>query len=229
MKINLTKRVHFTASVLVMQTMLRGLNTTMQSFRDFIREMSFKDLTPRPNTWTKIPVATMKAAQTEPTPNIDTELFDLISKAYAYMGGHVDFQKPADLPGDHMLWYGIDIDRDQMPDALKFGKMSATGTKWTGMATNGSHDAKREVVQSLVTSLKTRGHYSEMSGKIAHLLLTQYQVPWVSTQQEVERAIGKTVEWIGHHPEGKYPGVTGFYRRMLAGHPHVKILLGTPK
>lgn len=201
----------------------------MLSFTQFLREFTFGDLHPKPGTWTKIPVQDLTKAQHQAPVNIDTELFDLLAKSYAYIGGHVDFKKPSDLPANHQIWYAIDVDGDEVPDAVKFAKDTPYGRKWTGGATNGTLAAKQAYIDLNVRTLMTPGNYCEMSDAIMHIMITRYHVPYVASQAEVEKIIGKKVRWIGPHPDGKYPGYDGFYERELAGDLHMKILLGKPK
>ena len=66
-----------------------------------------------------------------------------------------------------------------------------------------------------------------MSGAIAHVMLKSGAKP-VSSKVSVEKVLGKTVKWVGAHPDGKYPGVTGWYERSIGGHDHLKIMLGVP-
>ena len=200
----------------------------MKSFTEFVTETSFADLRPKTGQWKQIPVPVMKKAQQERSPNIDTELFDLLDLSYAYIGGHVNFKKPSDIPHDYTLWYAVDLNGDNVPDALKFAKPTAHGTKWTGGATDGSAAAKTEYVNNTVKALTTPGHFCEMSDAIMHIMITRYRVPCVDNQKDVEKVLGKQVKWVGKHPEGKYPGWNGFYVRELGGHPHMKILLGKP-
>jgi hypothetical protein len=201
----------------------------MQRFVEWLLEKSFADYHPHLGQWTALPVSDLVHAQHEPPSNIDTELFDLLNKSYAYIGGHVDFHSASDLPANHTIWYAIDVDGDTVPDAVKFGKQTPFGMKWTGGATNGTPVAKQAYITNTVEMLTTPGNYIEASDAIAHILMTRYRIPFVHTQTEVERIIGKAVRWIGAHPEQKYPGYTGFYVRSLAGQDHMKILLGRPR
>jgi hypothetical protein len=204
------------------------LSTSMRTFQQFLREFQFADLHPKPGQWERIPTTVLQHAQHEPAPNIDTELFDLLDKSYAYIGGHVDFQRPSDIPANHTIWYGIDIDGDAHPEGVKFGKPTPFGTKWTGGATDGSPLAKQRYITDTVKLLNTPGNYCEMSDAIMHIMVTRYRVSCVQTQAQVEKILGKPVEWVGAHPSGKYPGYQGFYTRTLGGQPHLKILLGRP-
>lgn len=198
----------------------------MLRFGDFLIEFNFSDLHAATGQWTGIPVSVLTRAAHEPGTNIDTELFDLLSQSYAYIGGHIDFKKPSDLPANHTIWYGIDIDGDHVPDAVKFAKNTPFGIKWTGGAANDR--GKQAYINNTVASLRAPGNYAEVSDALMHILITRYQIQCVNHQAIVERIIGKSVKWIGAHPDGKYPGYTGFYVRNLGGAPHMKILLGLP-
>lgn len=200
----------------------------MLKFAQFITEADFADLKPHPGKWEKVPVPMLTKAQHEPAPNIDTELFDLLHKSYAYIGGHVDFQKPSDIPSNHTIWYAVDVDGDKVPNALKFGKQTVFGTKWTGGATDGSPAAKQQYIDNTVKALRTPGNYCEMSDAIFHIMATRYHIPCVTDHAEVEHILGKPVKWIGPHPDHKYPGYA-FYVRDLGGAPHMKSLLGLPR
>ena len=75
------------------------------------------------------------------------------------------------------------------------------------------------------------GSIAEMSGKIAHIMITRHGVPAVTSKEEVESMLGKPVEWIGRHPEDKYASrygeeYEGWYSRSIGGGSHMKILLG---
>ena len=54
-------------------------------------------------------------------------------------------------------------------------------------------------------------------------------VPYVADEESARRLLpGKDIEWVGKHPDGKYPGYDGWYYRMLGGKKHMKIMLGRP-
>ena len=202
----------------------------MYRFLHWLHERTFADLHPKTGQWQKIPLSTMTKAQHEPAPNIDTELFDLLSASYAYIGGYPDFQKASDIPSNHTVWYGLDTDGDKDPDAVKFGKETSFGLKWTGGATDGTTQAKAAYVQNMVKMLTTPGHYCEVSFALMHIFLSRYKIPYVDSQAKVEQVLGnREVTWYGKHPEGKYPGYDGFYTRILFGQRHTKIMLGQPR
>lgn len=201
----------------------------MLRFLDFLREFRFADLHPHKGRWQQIATDVLTRAQHDPDPNnIDAELFDLLSKTYSYIGGYVDFKSPSDIPANHTLWYAVDIDGDAVPDAVEFAKSTPHGVKWTGAATNGTSTAKSEFLSDFINKLNTPGNFAEVSDALMHILITRYHVAYVDNKEEVENVIGKTVTWLGPHPDGKYPGYNGFYVRILGGQPHMKLLLGKP-
>tara|TARA_Y100000296_G_C5119314_1_gene229501 strand:+ start:390 stop:713 length:324 start_codon:yes stop_codon:yes gene_type:complete len=94
------------------------------------------------------------------------------------------------------------------------------------------HDGTRNAIDAYLEKtsslLKEEGYYGEMSKAIAHIMITRHNVPFVPSHKDVEKVLGKTVEWIGPHPEGKYPGYDGWYSRGIGGSQEMKIMLGNP-
>lgn len=80
----------------------------------------------------------------------------------------------------------------------------------------------------MVDRLNTPGNYAEVSGAIMHILISKFGVESIDSQEDVEKVLGKAVSWVGENPNGKYPGYTGFYNRVIGGTEHMKILLGKP-
>lgn len=79
--------------------------------------------------------------------------------------------------------------------------------------------------------MNTPGNYGEMSKAVAHIMLTKYDAPYVSDPEVVQKVLGpsKPITWLGAHPEGKYPGVDGWYRREIQGNEgELKIMIGLP-
>lgn len=157
-------------------------------------------------------------------------VFKLIQNAYKSIGGHFDFRSKGDVnTSDVNVWMVIDLDDDDEPDAVMFGK-SRKGIKFTGIGHDGTSNAKREVLKERRRLMKGGGHWSEMSGKLAEIFLQseKYSVPYVSDPKIVKSLLpGKEVEWIGEIP--KYPGIDGWYKRNIGGDKHLKIIVGTPK
>lgn len=163
--------------------------------------------------------------------DVTQDIYDLITKTYAPIGGYVDFSKPEDLPSDFTHWIINDIDKDPDVDAVRFAKPGPGGMKFAGSATDGSGAAKKIMLNKTAKMLKQKGNYGEVSDAIAHVLLTKHDIPVVSDEETVKKLLpGKKIKWVGENPNGKYPGVNGWYERVLTGAgKHLKIMVGKPK
>ena len=161
-------------------------------------------------------------------PELAGEFFDLISTAYAEIGGHVKIKTADDVfsDPDWNYWEGLDIHGSEDFDMVMFGKNTRFGIKYSGVGHDGSKDAKRAYIETRGKELKKLGFYIEVSGKIAEILINKYDVPVVTDQDEVEKVLGKNIKWLG-----KKAGVSGagWYSRKLGGSMHDKILLGRPR
>ena len=175
--------------------------------------------------------------------DLDDEIFDLIQNAYSDVElspatgdspatfGNIKIQRPEDLPGGYTVMSAAELDGDPEPDFFRGGKMRGKRMKFGIVGHDGSEAAVSMYLDATADGLKS-GDIGEMSGKIAHVMITRYGVPAVTSQGEVEALTGKKINWIGRHPEEKYakrygPDFEGWYTRGIAGGAaHMKILLG---
>jgi hypothetical protein len=172
-----------------------------------------------------------------PVRDLDDEIFDLIQNAYKDVSlpdgkfGNIKVQRPEDLPAGYTVMKGADIDDDPDPDYFRGGKMRGGRFKLGIVGHDGSQNAINKYLEETAEDLKA-GAIAEMSGKIAHVMITRHDVPAVTSEKEVEAMIGKQIDWVGRHPEAKFadrygPDYEGWYTRGIAGGPaHMKILLG---
>lgn len=161
-------------------------------------------------------------------PELAGEFYNLISTAYAEIGGHAKIKSPDDVfsDPDWNYWEGVDIHGNNDFDMIMFGQKTKYGIKYSGVGHDGSSPAKRAYITARGTELQRLGFYIEVSGKIAEILLEKYGVPVVTDVNTIEKVLGKKVDFIGTI-EGM-PG-NGWYSRILGGRAHNKILLGRPK
>lgn len=175
--------------------------------------------------WTKVTLDEVRR-----NPRLADELFDLISNAYRGIGGHFKIRSPQDLVGGEVTFYeAVDLDTDADVDAVNLVDTKPAGEKYVGMGHDGSPGAKNQVVKHWGDGMKQEGVFAEVSDALAHVLLTRHHVPVVTSEADVRNVLRKNVEWVGQHPEGKYPGLSGWYYRDIAGHRHLKILVGKPR
>ena len=167
------------------------------------------------------------------------EIFDLIQNAYADVElapgtyGNIKVRSPADLPGGYTIMSAADFDEDPQPDYFRGAKMRGEREKLGVVGHDGSAIAVQKYLEDTAHALLT-GAIAEMSGKIAHIMITRHGIPAVTNHQRVEALLGKKVGWIGKHPDEKYasrygPAYDGWYTRDIegpSGGAHMKILLG---
>jgi hypothetical protein len=174
-------------------------------------EDTFNSLYHKKNKWIEIEGIEKKI--------LSRELFDLIEKSYTDIGGHFEIRSSDDIMNFPII-KAIDLDDDNYSDVVKLSKMTKYGEKSLASGSDGNTESKRELLRMKARELFHRGHYAEVSGKFAEILLNKFNVPYVNNKQDVETVLNKDVEWIGD----------GWYKRNIssAGN-HKKILVGIPK
>ena len=155
------------------------------------------------------------------------DLFDLISNAYASIGGHVKFNEPSDVMDSELqFWRAADLDDDPELDVVYFGKVTPFGVKHTGIG----HDGNRGNIKNLLIrksrDLNNPGNYVEVSGAAFDSFVGKGRVPVIDDEETVRTILkGKELEWHGKHPEGKKPG-NGWYTRTIGGQKLTKTMAG---
>lgn len=162
-------------------------------------------------------------------PEMAEELHQLIETAYAPIGGHLNYKTGADLAAeDALVVTAVDVDQDPYADVALVSKRKPYGLKGAAIGHDGTRTAKSEAIKSKAQKMRRRGNYAEVSGAMAHILITRFHVPAVTNEQVVRRVLGKDIEWVGPHPEGKYPDHPGWYYRKIGGKRTLKVMLGYP-
>lgn len=168
--------------------------------------------------------------------DLDDEIFELIQNAYSDVPlgggkfGNAKVRSPEDLPADYTYLQAADIDQDPDPDFFRGSKMRSGRMKLGIVGHDGSRAAIEKYLEETANSLNSGG-MAEMSGKIAHIMITRHGVPAVQSKEAVESLLGKQVQWVGRHPDEKYALRYGtdyeaWYSRDIGGSAHMKILLG---
>lgn len=172
-----------------------------------LSELAFKKNTWRPLTPKELAITKKK-------------LFDLISNAYAPIGGHPNVKEPSDIgPNVGDMFAVIDVDADPDIDAVAVTKRRSGGTKHVAMGHDGGGKAKSAAVNHTASQLKKQGHYIEVSGKILDILKAK-GVDIVDDEETIRKALkGKEIEM---HPDGSYD-------RVIGGEKHRKVMMGHPK
>ena len=146
------------------------------------------------------------------------ELFKMIDKAYAPLGGHPNVTKPDDIKTAGDNYSVIQLDDDPEDDATVTYKNRAGGKKLVAMGHDGSKPARSAAVSKTVSDLNKSGYYIEVSGTLLDIL--KYKgVAIVNDEETVRKALkGKEIVWHGD----------GSYDRKLGGKTHRKVMMGKP-
>lgn len=199
-----------------------------KKWKNFINEKVWADYEEPKGQWKDVPLSDLEHDPDEY--DLTDEMYNLIATAYAKIGGHVNIKGPADVPDKYDQWSAVDLDGDPEPDALRVASTKPAGTKLTVSGHDGTRIAKNAYTDKTADMLNKDGYFAEMSDAIAHIMITRYNIESVNDKETVEKVLGKSVDWVGPHPEGKYPEHTGWYVRKLSGKvSHMKIMLGKPK
>lgn len=147
------------------------------------------------------------------------DIFNMIQKTYAPIGGHPNYKSPSDIkPIDATYWEVMDVDVDPEPDAVSVAKLKPPGKKYVAGATDGEKASKRAYIGSRVELLKKPGHYCEASHKIADIFVSN-GVPIVDDEDVVRKTLKKDIVWLGD----------GYYKRKIGGKMYKKRLFGVPR
>lgn len=157
---------------------------------------------------------------------LSDEFFDLINKSYSQIGGHSKIKSPDDVFSDWNYWAGIDIHGSNDYDIVVFGQKTNYGVKFSGTGHDGEKDSIKKYMDEFGKKLNTYGYYAEVSDKLGEILTHKYKLHIVNNQEDVEKVLGKKVEWKGE-VNGK--SGNGWYSRKIGGHNHTKLLVGNPK
>ena len=204
----------------------------LENWRKFLSEKKWEDFDHPKNQWADISRSDIKGARDPINVDLSDELYDLIHLAYEPIGGNFDFKNSGDLPGDHDQWSAVDIDDDPEPDALRVSKTRPAGIKMTVAGHDGSKAGKDAYIGRTAELLLKPGYYAEMSKKIADIMIKYYDIPAITDPEKTQQVLGsdRPITWLGAHPQGKHPGIDGWYTRDIGPHKNIlKIMLGNPK
>lgn len=178
---------------------------------DLIHEKILREFNPK-GKWVTANSKTLK--------QFKDEIFKLIQTAYAPIGGHPNYNSPADISSkDAQFFQLIDVDDDPEIDAVAVSKKKPAGMKSVALGHDGSSSAKRTVISKKIKDMKKSKHYIEVSGRMYDILKAG-GVPIVDDEELIKRVLkGKEIEYVGD----------GWYIRKIAGKKHKKIMMGHPK
>jgi len=162
--------------------------------------------------WVVAPPSKLDEAQAE-------TVWQVYHTSYGNLGEHIS--NLSELLSKYQLFWLVDVDGDEKPDAFIAYKKTPAGKKIGVIGSDGSPLAKRLVVRKLLQLFQGNGYYVEASGRPAQML-DSAGVPHVTDQADVEAVMApKKIHWLG---DGKYTraiGGLGTKEKRLYGHPRI--------
>lgn len=167
---------------------------------------------------------------------IKTDLYDLVQKTYAPIGGHLKIKSSDDLES-YNYWVVADVDEDPQVDVVMMGKPAPVGIK-KGLAANDGSAKASTAYKSMSAQLHSGGSvgglsgwWGELSGKPAYAMLSR-GAPAIEDEEMARMLLGDEIEWHGDHPDPGAPPIfkaaKGWYTRLIGGKSTTKIIVGKP-
>jgi len=213
------------------------LKLTNPGIRTF-EEFKASEVGAKKGVWTKFNIPRDQQEKDE----YEEDIFDMIDTAYKEIGGYAKIKNPDDVFADETwdVWKGVDIDQDDEFDCIVWGETTPFGIKSCGVGHDGSDESKKGYLKLKADDFsdRSKNYYGEVSDKLAAILINKYKVPVVEDENKIRQILGdgKVQEFSGVHPDVKTGKLTerdapgkGWYKRIIGGHPHWKIMVGNPK
>lgn len=159
-------------------------------------------------------------------PQFKDFLISLIKRAYAKIGGHIKIENDPNRLYAYNFKQAIDYDDDNEIDIFIFGKKYPTYIKTSGVGHDDTHQSKMKYLNYFAHLIRIGKIYSAASKALAHIMITRYKLPYVSDIQKIEEILKKEIDFIGEHPEGKYPDYNGWFYVDILGRKELKIMFG---
>lgn len=143
------------------------------------------------------------------------QIWSMLQHAYADIGGFLSMANAQELVETPGLWKII-TRGDQVKAVLIY--KAQHGRKLIGAATDGTTDGKNDLMRLLMEDKALRRSWAEVSGKMESVYRKMGAEPIPNAL--AHELTGKRI--LNLDEDGVH------YTRLIAGHPHVKALYGTP-
>jgi hypothetical protein len=144
------------------------------------------------------------------------EVWDMLQKAYAPIGGFKSAASKEELIDDSSMWKLV---RRNGKIVAVFIYKDKFGRKSIACATDGSDQGKADLIKTKSDDTKMRRAWAEVSGKVESIMIKAKAVP--VSNKYAAKLTGKEI--LGYDVDGVH------YTRLIAGEPHVKAIYGFPK
>jgi hypothetical protein len=164
---------------------------------------------------------TLSNSEVKSNTDVTKQIGEILQSVYSqFPGGHRQFTSSDPVGTDDVDV--IDTDDDSAVDAVILTQREGKGRRIHGMGTDGSKEAKHQMLKRVKEILSVRGNYTEISGRPAEILMGMGVKP-IDDRKRVEAIVKRDpkveFEWLGN----------GWYARTFSGGKWMKkIMVGNP-
>lgn len=184
----------------------------MKSFKGFIK-----------GKW-----STLSNSEVKANTDIAKQIGEILQSVYSqFPTGHSQFTSSDPVGTDDVDV--IDTDDDSAIDAVILTQRQGKGRRIHGIGTDGSQEAKRQMMKRVKDILSVRGNYTEISGRPAQILMDMGVKP-INDPKRVEKIVkhDPKVEFEWHGKMDGWEG-DGWYTRTFSGGKRMtKMMVGNP-
>lgn len=165
--------------------------------------------------------STLSNSEVKSNTDVTKQIGEILQSVYSqFPGGHRQFTSSDPVGTDDVDV--IDTDDDSAVDAVILTQREGKGRRIHGMGTDGSKEAKHQMLKRVKEILSVRGNYTEISGRPAEILMGMGVKP-IDDRKRVEAIVKRDpkveFEWLGN----------GWYARTFSGGKWMKkIMVGNP-
>jgi hypothetical protein len=192
---------------------VKNIKTFNEFVNEQVNERTFNDIYKKKDKWVKMLDPSKRQ-------EIAKNLFWLVQNSYGPLGGHPSIPDISGIFNPKLYyWEASDNDKDPEANVVIFGRKTDAGVKISGMGHDKSRKSKGELVAKLKEQLKKKGYWIEASDKV-EVILYNDTIPYVDSQETVEKLFGQKVEWL--NDKGRYK------REVSPKKFHIETVFGRP-
>jgi len=163
--------------------------------------------------------------------DVTDDVIRLVKTSYDKLGGHPRLETPSGLKNAITNYYLVDIDDDPGPDAGMLYYDAGASKKSSAVVTDGSPEAKKIISQTMKKLLSQPGHWVEVSGAPAHIMINKLGLKPIADPELAEFLVtfgGKrnvNFNWLGETDKNSIGG-DGWYIRDARDKKITKTIVG---
>lgn len=172
--------------------------------------------------------STLSNSEVKGNTDVTKQIGEILQSVYSqFPTGHRQFTSSDPVGTDDVDI--IDTDDDSAIDAVILTQRQGKGRRIHGMGTDGSQEAKRQMMKRLKDILSVHGNYTELSGRPAQILMGMGVKP-INDPKRVEKIIKRDpkVEFEWHGKMDGWEGNGWYTRTFSSGKRMTKMMVGNP-